>query len=69
MGLIKLFFTIYLIAWALVFALQRKSGVPFVIPGDIYIHIGQKRIYLPISSSLVLTIILFLVLTFFGKLI
>ncbi|OGM20068.1 hypothetical protein A2863_01975 [Candidatus Woesebacteria bacterium RIFCSPHIGHO2_01_FULL_38_9b] len=69
MNLIKLFFTLYFISWAMIFALQRKSGVPFTIPGDIYIHIAQKKIYLPISSSLVLTIILFLLLTFFGKLI
>jgi len=63
MNLLQLFLTLYLISVAFIYAFQRKAGTPFTLPGDIYIHMGTKRIYIPLGSSLIATIILFL-LTF-----
>lgn len=58
---VQLFFLLYVIVVAIIFALARKTGPPFLLPGDIYISKGT-RIYIPLGASLILTIILFLIL-------
>lgn len=59
---LRLFFLLYIISVAFIYALQKKAGVPFLIPGDLYFHKGARKIYIPLGSSLILTIILFLIL-------
>ena len=65
MNAIEFFLILYFISAAFIYALQHKGNIPFTIPGDIYIHIGTKRIYLPLASSLVLALLLFLLLNRF----
>lgn len=64
---IKLFLILYFIAVAFIYALQRQSGTPVIIPGDIYIQNGARRIYIPLGSSFVLTLVLFLILNSIRK--
>lgn len=59
---IKLFLSLYLIVIAFIYALQRRSGAPVIIPGDIFIQKGERQIYIPLGSSFVLTLIFFLIL-------
>jgi len=67
MNALEFFFLLYFIVAAFIYAIQRRGAIPFTLPGDIYIHIGQKKIYIPLGSSLIITIILFLILNRFRK--
>lgn len=58
---IQLFFLLYIVVVAIIFALARKTGPPFLLPGDIYISKGT-RIYIPLGASFIVTIILFAIL-------
>ena len=58
---IKLFAILYFISIAFIYALQRKRGIPVIVPGDIYIRKEQKYVYIPLGMSLILTLILFLI--------
>ena len=62
MSSIKLFLTIYFICMGFIYALQSRRSIPVVIPGDIFISKGQKKIYIPLGLTLVLTLIIFLIL-------
>lgn len=59
---LKLFAILYFVCATMIFVLQRRAGVPIIIPGDIYTQRGQFKVYIPISSALVLSGILFLIL-------
>ncbi|OGM23645.1 hypothetical protein A2865_00160 [Candidatus Woesebacteria bacterium RIFCSPHIGHO2_01_FULL_39_17] len=67
MSALEFFFVLYFICTAFIYAIQRRGAIPFTLPGDIYIHIGQKRIYIPLGSSLIASIILFLILNRFRR--
>ncbi len=58
---IKAFFIIYFISVAFIYGLQSRSVEPIIVPGDIYVKKGLKGIYIPLGSSLLLTIVLFLI--------
>lgn len=58
---IVLFVVIYFCVMVLVYVYTRKTGVPFMLPGDIYIHKGTNRIYIPIGTSLIISAIIFLI--------
>jgi len=60
---IKLFAILFFISMAFIFALQKKGGNPIIIPGDIYIRKNQKYIYIPISSTFLLTLIIYIILS------
>lgn len=62
---IQIFVLIYFIVMVLLYALIYKAGVPFLLPGDIYIHKGQRRIYIPLGTTLIITLVLFLILLYF----
>lgn len=66
MNAIKAFLMLYVIALALVYSFAGKSANPLIVPGDIYIVKAGKRLYIPISSSLIITIILFLLLRYWS---
>lgn len=59
---IKLFGIIYFIIIAFIYALQRQKSIPAIVPGDILILKGQKRIYIPLGLSFIITLIVFLIL-------
>ncbi|OGM27631.1 hypothetical protein A2962_04840 [Candidatus Woesebacteria bacterium RIFCSPLOWO2_01_FULL_39_61] len=58
---LQVFFFLYVVVVALLYALGRRTGPPFLLPGDIYISKGS-RIYIPLGASLIVTVLLFLVL-------
>ena len=67
-SILKLFATLYLISFGLILALNKKTGNPIVLPGDIYINKAQRKIYLPIGSSLNLSLVLaFILYKVYGK--
>ena len=47
----------------------RNSGIPFLgkLPGDIVIQKKNFTVYFPIATSILLSIILSLIIYFFGK--
>lgn len=59
---IKLFLTLYFISIAFIYALQRQKGIPVIVPGDILILRANKKIYIPLGMSFIITLILFLIL-------
>lgn len=66
MQLVKMYFFIYIIVIALIYALMRKSGVPKLVPGDIYINKAGRQIYIPVGASFILTTIIFIILYSFA---
>lgn len=59
---IKLFLTLYFISVAFIYALQSRRFSPIIVPGDIYIVKGQKRVYIPLGLSFIMTLVIFLIL-------
>ena len=59
---IKLFLIIYFICMGFIYALQSRRSIPVMVPGDIYISKGQKKIYIPLGLTFILTLIIFLIL-------
>lgn len=62
MNLFKLFFLIYVIVVGLIYALTRRSGIPKLVPGDIFIAKAGRTIYVPLGASLIITSIIFAIL-------
>jgi hypothetical protein len=63
---IKIFLLLWVVSIGLVYALMKRGGVPFLLPGDYLIIKASRRIYIPLGTSLILTILLFVILKFFG---
>lgn len=61
MGAIKTFFILYIIVIAGIYALTRGGKTPVVIPGDYYKRMGPRTVYIPLATSLLVTIILFII--------
>jgi hypothetical protein len=59
----KVFLLLYIISIAVMYFLFSRGGNPPVLPGDLYIVKGSKRIYIPFGGSLILTIILYVIFT------
>jgi hypothetical protein len=62
---IKIFLLLWLVCIGIIYALMR-NGVPFLLPGDYLIIKASRRIYIPLGTSLVFTVVLFVLLKFFG---
>ena len=62
MTIIKSFFLLYIVVIAIIYALAKHSGPPFLLPGDIYISKGLNRVYIPIGFSLIVTIIAYTII-------
>jgi hypothetical protein len=58
---IGFFALIYFTVMAFVYALSRKAGVPLVLPGDVYISNGTNKVYIPLGTTFIITLILFLI--------
>lgn len=41
---------------------MSKSGIPVLLPGDFLIIKASRKIYIPLGTSLILTIILYILL-------
>ena len=50
---------IYTVVVALLYALMRNSGIPKLVPGDIYIQKAGRKIYIPIGASFIATSLIF----------
>lgn len=64
---IKALGMILLVSVAFIYGLQSRLSEPIIIPGDVYIRKGTKGVYIPIGSSIALTIILFLLFLKFSR--
>lgn len=62
---IKIFLLLWIVSIGLIYALMKKSGVPFLLPGDYLIIKASRRIYIPLGTSLIVTIVLFILLRVF----
>ena len=60
--IIKVLGIIYFVSLGFIYAFAAKTGPPFVLPGDIYIHKAAKRIYIPLGSAAILTVVIYLIL-------
>jgi hypothetical protein len=58
---LKAFLLIYFISIGFVYALQRKLSSPIIVPGDLYIRKPTRSLYIPFGSSIVITVIIFLI--------
>lgn len=62
MGGFELFLLIYIIIIGLLYLYASKGGIPWTLPGDLLIVKGQRTIYIPLGTSLIITVLLFLIL-------
>ena len=62
MGGFELFLLIYIVIIGLLYMFASKGGVPWMLPGDIYIAKGTRNIYIPLGTSLIITVLIFLIL-------
>ncbi|OGM61390.1 hypothetical protein A2955_00320 [Candidatus Woesebacteria bacterium RIFCSPLOWO2_01_FULL_37_19] len=62
MQAVKLFFLLYVVVVAIIYSMARRTGPPWMLPGDFYRVHGPNRIYLPFGTSLIINIILFIIL-------
>ncbi len=61
-----IFFGVILIAAGLAFGLLGKTGLGR-LPGDLYVRKGNFTFYFPLTTSIVLSLLLTLFFTLFGK--
>ncbi|MCS7092783.1 MAG: DUF2905 domain-containing protein [Patescibacteria group bacterium] len=59
---LQAFGLIYVISIGIVYYLSARTKVPIVIPGDIYVRKAGRTMYIPLSSPLVVAIIIFVIL-------
>jgi hypothetical protein len=57
---VKAFLLIYVVAIGGMYYVSSRLSGPVVFPGDIYFRRGPRLIYVPLGSSFILTIILFI---------
>lgn len=67
MSPIRVFLLIYVVAIGFMYYFAGRAGIPPTIPGDILILKAGRKIYIPIASSLVITILLFILLRYWTK--
>ena len=58
---LRLFLLCFIIAVAFIYGLRIKGKSQLLIPGDIYIEKQGIHIYIPVSSALLIAIILFII--------
>lgn len=59
---IKTFFILLTMSIGAMYYLSWRTGDKAIIPGDIYIKKAGREYYFPLGSSLLLTIVLYLIL-------
>ena len=58
---------LFIVSSGLLYLLYSKNpGKPFLLPGDFYRVKNQRKIYIPISSSLIITALLYVILRMLG---
>ncbi|MBN1168399.1 DUF2905 domain-containing protein [Candidatus Woesebacteria bacterium] len=62
MQFIKTIILLYGISIALMYFLSSRRRQPLAFPGDIVIYKAGKTIYIPWASSLLITLVLFIIL-------
>lgn len=62
MKYVRVYFLIYVVVIALLYGLMRQTGVPKLVPGDIYINKAGKQIYIPLGASFIITSLIFALL-------
>lgn len=61
MSQVRVFVLLYILSVAFMYYLSYKYRLPITIPGDFFIKKAPRTIYIPVASSLLLTILLFVV--------
>lgn len=61
MTLLRLFVLCFIIAIAFIYGARFKSGIKWIMPGDINIEKQGMKVYIPIGSSLIIATILFII--------
>ena len=56
----QVFGMMYLIGAGLMFYISKRTGQPFIVPGDIYKLRAGRMVYLPTGGALIVGIILFI---------
>lgn len=64
---LRVFFLLYVVSIAVMYFLFSRGGNPPLLPGDFYIKKVGRSIYIPIGSSLILTIILYILFSLFVR--
>ncbi len=59
---IQLFLTVYVIVVGLIYGLTKRSGIPKLFPGDLFIQKSGRTIYAPTGGALIITGIIFLLI-------
>ncbi|OGM18767.1 hypothetical protein A2685_00450 [Candidatus Woesebacteria bacterium RIFCSPHIGHO2_01_FULL_37_10] len=62
MNWFRIFFLLLVLTFGGIYALTRGGKTPITLPGDLLIIKANRRIYIPFGSTLLITIILFLIL-------
>ena len=62
MKFVRIYFLIYVVVVALLYGLMRNTGIPKLVPGDIYIKKAGRQIYIPLGASFIITSIIFAIL-------
>ena len=62
MSSVRVFLLLYVVSVAFMYYLSYFKKIPVFIPGDLFIKKGQRTIYFPFSSALLLSIMLFVAL-------
>ncbi len=64
---VQIFLLLYVVSIGIMYVVYNKGGKGGgnspMAPGDFYRVIGSKRIYIPFGSSLIITIILYILLS------
>ena len=67
MQIIKTLLLLYGISAALMYFLSSRRRQPLIFPGDIVIFKAGRTIYIPWASSLLITLVLFILLRAFSS--
>jgi hypothetical protein len=58
----KLFALIYVIVVGFIYGMTKRSGIPKLFPGDIFIQKSGRTIYAPTGAALMISGLIFLIL-------
>ena len=59
---LKAFVLLYLISIGIMFYISKRTGTPFIVPGDIYNLKQGRRMYIPTGGAFFLTLALYVLL-------
>jgi hypothetical protein len=67
MKIFEIAILLYILSMGIMYFLSARHGKPIVLPGDILIRKGPRNVYIPIGSAFYVTILLFILFTYFSS--